>query len=65
MRTSLSRRVEALRLAAARHAGALASVLALALSLSLASCSGSPEVDPSKLRVFFSSDALGYLEPCG
>ena len=63
MRTPLSRRVEALRLAAARHAGALASALALALSL--ASCSGSPEVDPSKLRVFFSSDALGYLEPCG
>lgn len=63
MRTPLSRRVETLRLAAARHAGALASMLALALSL--ASCSGSPEVDPSKLRVFFSSDALGYLEPCG
>jgi hypothetical protein len=63
MRTSLSRRVEALRFAAARHAGALASGLALALSL--ASCSGSPEVDLSKLRVFFSSDALGYLEPCG
>jgi hypothetical protein len=31
----------------------------------LASCSKAPEVDPSQLRVFFSSDAIGYLEPCG
>ncbi|MFN0152569.1 MAG: hypothetical protein ACKVU1_17845 [bacterium] len=31
----------------------------------ITSCSGTSDVDMSKLRVFFSSDALGYLEPCG
>lgn len=61
--SQISRSVEALRRAASRVG--LGVACALAAALSLASCSNSPEVDLSKLRVFFSSDAIGYLEPCG
>lgn len=40
-------------------------VVMIAAAALLTSCSGAPEVDLTKLRVFFSSDAIGYLEPCG
>jgi len=40
-------------------------VVIVAVAAALTSCSGAPDVDLTKLRVFFSSDALGYLEPCG
>jgi hypothetical protein len=63
IRRHLSRSIEALRLATSRVAFGVG--CALAVALSLVSCSSSPEVDLSKLRVFFTSDALGYLEPCG
>lgn len=40
-------------------------VLIVAAAAIMTSCSGAPDVDLTKLRVFFSSDAIGYLEPCG
>lgn len=42
----------------------LGGALLLAAAL-ITSCSGPQNVDLHKLRVFFSSDAIGYLEPCG
>jgi hypothetical protein len=38
---------------------------AVAGALALASCGGAGDIDPSRLRIFFSTDAIGYLEPCG
>lgn len=37
----------------------------LLVGLATLSCSRGEPVDTSRLRIFFSSDALGYLEPCG
>jgi len=39
---------------------------ALALStLAALSCGPSQPVDTAQLRVFYTSDQIGYLEPCG
>jgi hypothetical protein len=47
-------------------AGGLALVALLALcSLASLSCSRGEPVDLTRLRVFFTTDAIGYLEPCG
>jgi hypothetical protein len=43
---------------------AFLALAALATYASLA-CAPSQPVDTEHLRVFFTSDAIGYLEPCG
>lgn len=49
----------------------LAAALAIAAGTLAWSCSretgeeGPSRTDLSKLRVFYSTDAIGYLEPCG
>jgi hypothetical protein len=44
--------------------GALCAALAAA-ALSALACSGGPRVDPTRLRVFFTADVVGNIEPCG
>jgi hypothetical protein len=44
--------------------GAVLAAFALSALGSL-SCSRGESVDPTRLRVFFTTDAIGYLEPCG
>ncbi len=43
---------------------ALAALLSLC-ALGALSCSRGEPVDLTRLRVFFTTDAIGYLEPCG
>ena len=42
----------------------LAALLSL-FGLGALSCSRGEPVDLTRLRVFFTTDAIGYLEPCG
>ncbi len=46
---------------------ALPALLAFATLAALAtlSCAPSEPVDRTHLRVFYTSDAIGYIEPCG
>jgi hypothetical protein len=44
---------------------ALSALAALAAVTTGLSCSGGEPRDLTRLRVFFTSDAIGYLEPCG
>jgi hypothetical protein len=43
---------------------ALGAALAAAI-LSALACSDGRRVDPTRLRVFFSADVVGNIEPCG
>ena len=53
-----------------RTLAGLAAILSLAAisalsALSALSCSRGEPTDLTRLRVFFTTDAIGYLEPCG
>ncbi len=47
-----------------RTGAALAALLSLC-GLGALSCSRGEPLDLTRLRVFFTTDAIGYLEPCG
>jgi len=45
--------------------GALISALAAVAALGAAACSRSDRTDLSLLHVYYTADAIGYIEPCG